>query len=298
MSTEPDWTLYRTFLAVVEEGSLSGAARQLGLTQPTVARHINALETALGANLFLRSQRGMIPTEVALDLKPYAGTLASTAAAVLRIASARAGEISGSVRISASEVVGVEHLPPILAGLRRQHPDLVVELVLSNAVDDLLQRDADIAVRMVEPVQETLVAQRLPPIALGLHAHRGYLERRGAPASMEDLAVHDLIGFDQGTPAVRAIVGRFPALGRPAFALRTDSDLAQLAAVRAGFGIGVCQVPVARRDPDLVRVLADAMSVDLGLWIVMHEDLKTSARCRAVFDALSHGLAMSTARAG
>ena len=123
---------------------------------------------------------------------------------------------------------------------------------------------------------------------------------------MEDLAVHDLIGFDQGTPAVRAIVGRFPALGRPAFALRTDSDLAQLAAVRAGFGIGigigigigVCQVPVARRDPDLVRVLADAMSVDLGLWIVMHEDLKTSARCQAVFDALSHGVAMSTARAG
>ena len=298
MRAEPDWTLYRTFLAVVGEGSLSGAARRLGLTQPTVARHVDALEAALGANLFLRSQRGLIPTEVALDLKPYAETLASTAAALLRTASARAGEVSGSVRVSASEVVGVEHLPPILARLRRRHPGLVVELVLSNAVDNLLQRDADIAVRMVEPVQETLVARRLPPIALGLHAHRGYLERHGTPTSTEDLARHDLIGFDRGTPAVRAMVGRFPALDRPAFALRTDSDLAQLAAIRAGFGIGVCQVPVARRDPDLVRVLADVFSLSLGLWIVMHEDLKTSARCRAVFDALADGLSTPAAAAG
>ena len=298
MSAEPDWTLYRTFLAVIEEGSLSGAARQLGLTQPTVARHVDALEAALGANLFLRSQRGLTPTEMALDLKPYAGTLASTAAALLRTASARAGEVSGSVRVSASEVVGVEHLPPILTRLRRRHPGLVVELVLSNAVDNLLQRDADIAVRMVEPVQETLVAQRLPPIALGLHAHHGYLERNGTPTSIGDLARHDLIGFDRGTPAVRAIVGRFPVLDRPAFALRTDSDLAQLAAIRAGFGIGICQVPVARRDPALVRILVDAVSVDLGLWIVMHEDLKTSACCRAVFDALADGLAMSAAGAG
>lgn len=298
MSTEPDWNLYRTFLTVVEEGSLSGAARQLGLTQPTVARHVDALEAAVGANLFLRSQRGLVPTEMALDLKPYAETLASTAAALLRTASVRAGEVSGSVRISASEVVGVEHLPPILAHLRQRHPGLVVELVLSNAVDDLLQRDADIAVRMVEPVQETLVAQRLPPIALGLHAHRGYLERRGTPASMEDLARHDLIGFDRGTPATRAIIGRLPALGYPALALCTDSDLAQLAAIRAGFGIGVCQVPVARRDPNLLRVLADAVSVDLGLWIVMHEDLKTSARCRAVFDALADGLSMPAAATG
>ncbi len=226
MNTEPDWSLYRTFLAVVEEGSLSGAARQLGLTQPTVARHIDALEVAVGADLFLRSQRGLIPTEVALDLRPYAETLASTAAALLRTASGRAGEVRGTVRISASEVVGVEHLPPILARLRRRHPGLIIELALSNAVDDLLQREADIAVRMVEPIQEALVARRLLPIMVGLHAHRGYLERRGMPASIEDLAGHDLIGFDRETPAIRAIIGRFPALGRLAFALRSDSDLA------------------------------------------------------------------------
>ncbi len=291
MNSDPDWSLYRTFLAVVEARSLSAAARRLGLTQPTVARHIGALEQAVGADLFLRSQRGLIPTEMALDLKPYAETLASTTAALLRTASGRAGEVRGSVRVSASEVVGVEHLPLILARLRRRHPGLVIELVLSNAVEDLLQQEADIAVRMVQPVQEALIARRLPPIALGLHAHRSYLEWRGAPASVKHLAGHDLIGFDRETPAIRAIVERFPALDRSAFALRADSDLGQLAAIRAGLGIGMCQVAVARRDPNLLRVLADAVGINLGLWIAMHENLKASARCRAVFDALAEGLA-------
>ena len=291
MKSEPDWNLYRTFLAVAKERSLSGAARSLGLTQPTVARHIEALEEALGANLFLRSQRGLAPTEAALDLKPYAETLASTAAALLRTATGRSGEVRGSVRITASEVVGVEHLPPVLTRLRQRHPGLVIELVLSNAVDDLLQRQADIAVRMVEPTQEALIARRLPPVVLGLHARRSYLERRGTPTAIGDLANHDLIGFDQETPAIRAIAARFPALDRSAFALRADSDLAQLAAIRAGFGIGVCQVQVARRDPDLLRVLPDAVAINLPVWIVMHEDLKTSARCRAVFDAMVDGLA-------
>lgn len=290
MNTEPDWDIYRTFLAVIRTGSLSAAARQLGLTQPTVTRHVDALEAAIGTELFLRSQRGLIPTEMALDLQPYAETLAATAAALLRTASGHAGQVGGSVRISASEVVGIEHLPPILARLRQRHPALVVQLVLSNALDDLLRRDADIAVRMVEPTQQALVARRLPPIVLGLHAHQAYLERRGTPASLQDLGAYDLIGFDRETPAIRALIQHLPAFDRSAFALRADSDLAQLAAIRAGFGIGMCQVPVARRDPLLVRVLADQVAVELGLWIVMHEDLRTSARCRAVFDALVDGL--------
>jgi DNA-binding transcriptional LysR family regulator len=285
------WDLYRTFLAVVEEGSLSGAARQLGLTQPTIARHIDALEAAVGYDLFLRSQRGLIASEAALELKPYAETLAATSAALLRAASGHAqtkdgGVVKGTVRITASEVVGAEHLPPILARLRQRHPQLVVELVLSNEVSDLLRRDADIAVRMVEPVQDSLVAKRLPGIGVGLHARRDYLDRRGTPASMADLAGHDLIGYDRETPALRPFLRLYPALNRPALALRTDSDLAQLAAIRAGFGIGACQIAVAARNPDLVRVLASEFEIELGMWIVMHEDLKTSPRCRAVFDAL------------
>ncbi|MGI4943946.1 MAG: LysR family transcriptional regulator [Janthinobacterium lividum] len=290
MSADPDWAWYRSFLAVAEEGSLSAAARRLGITQPTVARHIDALEQAVGVALFLRSQRGLVPTELALELRPYARMLDFTAAALLRTASGRAGEVRGRVRVSASEVVGVEHLPPILTGLRRRHPALVVELTLADAVDDLLQREADIAVRQVEPVQDTLLARRLPPITLGLHAHPDYLARRGVPDTLAALAGHDLVGFDRQTPALRTLLRRYPSLDRDAFALRADSNLAQLTMIRAGFGIGLCQVPLAARHPGLVRVLADAVAVELGLWIVMHEDLGSSARCRAVFDALVDGL--------
>jgi len=135
--------------------------------------------------------------------------------------------------------------------------------------------------------QDVLIARRLPSAELGLHASPDYLARRGVPRTVEDLRTHDIIGFDRETPALRAFAQRFPGLDREAFALRADSNIAQLAAIRAGFGIGICH---ANRDPGLVRVLADAVSLELEIWIVMHEDLRTSARCRAVFDALVDGL--------
>lgn len=290
MSADPDWALYRTLLAVLEDGSLSAAARRLGLTQPTVARHVDALEAALGADLFLRSQRGLAPTDLARSLRSHAQTMATTAAALLRTASGALGEVTGTVRISASDVIGVEHLPPILARLRREHPALVIELSLSDRVDDLLAREADIAVRMTEPTQAALLARRLATVEIGFHAHRDYLERRGTPAALDDLVAHDVIGYDTETPALRAMIKRLGPLDRQRFALRVDSNLAQLGAIRAGFGIGVCQVAVARRDPALVRVLPE-VALPLPLWIVMHEDLKTSARFRTVFDALVDGLA-------
>jgi len=287
---EPSWDLYRTFLAVLREGSLSGAARSLGLTQPTIGRHIEALEQAVGFQLFTRSQRGLAATEAALELRPYAEALSSTAGALLRAASGQGGTVKGSVRVSASEVVSVEVLPPILAALRERYPELVIELAVSNVVEDLLRRDADIAVRMVEPSQEALVVRRLGTIPLGMHAHRRYLERRGTPKRFEDLATHSVIGFDRETPALRSMLQRFPKFDVSRFALRTNSDLAQLAAIRAGFGIGICQVALARRDRDLVRVLPEAFEVKLGTWLAMHENLRSTPRCRIVFDALAAGL--------
>ncbi|MGQ9367853.1 LysR family transcriptional regulator [Azospirillum sp. ST 5-10] len=288
--TDPSWDLHRSFLAVIREGSLSGAARALGLTQPTLARHVAALEAAVGVTLFVRSQRGLEPTEAARDLLPFAETMEATAASLMRAASGRGGAVRGTVRVTASEVVGARVLPPILAALHERHPGLAVELVLSNAVENLLQRDADIAVRMVEPVQQSLVVRRVGTIALGLHAHRRYLERRGVPDRLEDLAGHSVIGFDRETATIRAMLRHARGLERQRFALRTDSDLAQFAAIEAGFGIGVCQVPLARRHGDLVRVLAHAFEIGLDTWIVMHEDLRTTPRCRATFDALAAGL--------
>jgi len=291
MNTAPSWDLYRTFAAVLREGSLSAAARSLGLTQPTVARHIEALEQAVGGALFLRSQRGLSPTDRALALRPFAESLVETANALLRAASSADGEAAGTVRITAAEVFAVEHLPPLLAGLRRDHPALSIELAATDAVSDLLLREADIALRMTDPTQQALIARRLGKVTLGLFARRDYLDRRGVPTSIADLAAHDLIGTDTASTTGRAILPMLRGLHASDFALRVDSTVAQLAMLRAGFGIGICQTIIAARDPALVRVLPNAFALDLPLWIVMHEDLRTSTRCRVVFDALAAGLA-------
>lgn len=295
--TDPGWDLYRSFLAVLREGTLSGAARSLGLAQPTIGRHVEALEEALGLPLFTRSGQGLAPTEAALDLRRHAEAIAASAAALLRAASGRGAAAGGTVRITASEVIGAEVLPPIIARLQQAHPAIVVELVLSNRTEDLLRRDADIAVRMVRPAQEALVARRLGAIELGLHATRRYLDRRGVPAGPDDLRGHALIGFDRETAFIRGLrTGGLP-LRRESFALRTDSDLAHLAAIRAGCGIGVCQVPLARA-AGLVRLLPDAFAPRLETWLAMHEDLRSSRPCRVAFDALSEGLSDYISPAG
>ena len=290
MNTEPSWDIYRTFAAVLREGSLSAAARVLGLTQPSVARHVEALEQAVGGTLFLRSQRGLSPTDLALSLQPYAEDLVATSAALLRTASASQGEIAGTVRITASEVVATEHLPPVLAAMRRRYPRLSIELVASDAVDDLLQRRADIAIRMVQPTQQALVARKLGVIQLGLYAHRDYLDLHGVPKSIADLADHDLIGVDSRDTFSRTVLNALPSLDHADFALRVDKGVVQLAAIRAGFGIGICQVAIARQDAMLERVLPEEFVFELPLWIVMHEDLRSTGRYRAVFDALVDGL--------
>ncbi len=290
----PSWDLYRSFLAVLRDGSLSAAARSLGLTQPTLARHVAALEEAVGGALFVRSPRGLEPTDAALALKPQAESLEATAAALWRTASGLGDAVRGPVRVTASEIVGARVLPPILARLRARHPELVIELVLSNSLDNLLQRDADVAIRMVEPDQQALVVRKIGSIALGLHAHREYLERQGAPLDLADLSRHSVIGFDRPSPAIRAMAQRMaqrvPGFLETPFALRTDSDLAQLAAIEAGFGVGICQIPLARRNSALVRLLPDALELSMGVWVAMHEDLRSTPRCRAVFDGLVAGL--------
>lgn len=193
--------------------------------------------------------------------------------------------------MSASEVIGAEVLPPILAKLRQQHPQLKVELVLTNRVQDLLRREADLAVRMTEPKQDVLIARRVANVLIGLHAHKDYLARHGTPKKPGDLAQHALIGFDEQTAFIRSATRKMPTWTRDSFSIRTDSDLAQLALIRAGCGIGMCQVQLAKRDPSLVRVLPRQLELKLETWIAMHEDLRGSARCKVTFDALVKALA-------
>ena len=293
---EPDWQWYRSFLAVLDHGSLSAAARALNLTQPTLGRHIDALEASLGLKLFTRSFDGFAPTDAALALRPYAAGLKDTAAALLRAASSQGQGVRGTVRITASEVVGVEVLPPVLASLRQSHPELVVELVVSNEVGDLLRREADIAVRMVQPTQGALIARRVGSIELGMHGRADYLARCGTPRSMDELLRHSLIGFDREDARIRRMTADLGPFDRSIFAFRADSDLAQLAAIRAGFGLGVCQVGLARRD-GLVRVLPRLVSFRLDTWVAMHADLRDSPRCAVTFAALVQGLLLYTSSA-
>jgi DNA-binding transcriptional LysR family regulator len=283
-----DWEQQRAFLAVIETGSLSGAARRLKLAQPTVRTRIEALEAALGTPLFTRSPGGLAPTERGLALHEHARAMALASDAFVRTASAAPDEVAGIVRITASEVIAIEALPAILAPLARKHPRLVIELSPSNRNEDVLRREADIAVRMVPPRQEALVARRIGTVPLGVHAHPAYLAGRPLPTSFAELADHRVIGPEHDSPMLQAVQAAGFPIRLADIGFRSESDHAQLAAIRAGLGIGICQVPIGMRD-GLVRLLPE-FEMGLETWIVCHEDLRGVARVRAVFDALAEGL--------
>ncbi|SOE13739.1 LysR family transcriptional regulator [Hoeflea halophila] len=291
-----DWDHYRTFLAILDEGSQSAAARALGVTQPTVSRHLDALEMAAGKPLFLRSHQGLLPTETALSMRSYAETMAASAAALSRVASGGGTSPEGTVRISASEIIGTEVLPPILAALQERYPRLAIELSLSDAIEDLLKQQADIAVRMVEPTQGALVSRKIGGLAIGIFAHRGYLDRHGWPQDFAELSEHRLIGFDRQLTYVRDAIRKFPEIAHLSFDFRSDSNAAQLAMIRAQGGIGMCQVGLACKDPDLVQLFPGKLDLQLMTFLVMHENLKTDPRCRVAFDALADGLLAYRAR--
>jgi DNA-binding transcriptional LysR family regulator len=286
MSTAPiQWDHWRSFIAVAEQGSLSAAARTLGLTQPTVSRHIDLLEEAAGATLFLRSPQGMGLTDLGQQLMPEAQAMSASAAALERTASAPADASRGIVRITASEVVGSEILPDVLSPLLASHPGLEVELALSNRSDDLLRREADLAVRMVRPTQAGLVARKIGDVRIGLFAHERYLAAQGTPETVPQLAGHVLIGPDRDSAALAALTGT--GVTRRMIRFRCDRESAQITAIRAGMGIGAMQAGIARASPELRPVLADGISFKLECWLAMHEDLRTSARVRLVLEHLA-----------
>jgi len=278
---EPSWDELRSFRAVLRDGSLSGAARRLGMTQPTLGRHIESLEHALGVALFTRSARGLTPTDAALHLAPHVEEMAAASAALARAAAGEAAPDQGVVRVTASEVIGCEVLPPLLASFRFANPGVAIELALTSRNEDLSRRDADIAVRMIRPTQNALVARRIGESKIGLFAHRSYLDAFGTPLTLDDLKTHRLIGYDQDDRSFRAAGALAIQMSRDSFGFRCDNDLAQLAALRAGLGIGGCQENIAKRYPDLVRLLADTITFPLEVWLVMHEDVRETPRSGA-----------------
>lgn len=287
-----DWSLLRSFLAVAEAGSLAGAARELGLGQPTLGRHLDALESQLGLVLFERTRQGTLPTEAALSLLPAVRAMQSEASRISRLAVGRSVELAGPVRLTASRMVSCFFLPPMVVDLRRAHPEVEIEIVASDEVQNLITRDADIAVRMVRPEQSDLIARRVNHMALGAFAAPCYLDRRGVPQDVEDLMNHDLLGFDRNPSIVDGVrkMG-FKGVHRRSFPWRTDDQLAYLALVRAGAGIGFIARPVARAVGGLREVVPELGLEPLPMWLVSHRELRSSVRIQRVMEHLATALA-------
>lgn len=290
MPRDFDWRLIRCFLAALEHGSLLGAARALGSSQPTMGRYLAELESQLGVVLFERTGRGLKPTAAALSLAEPARVMDMGAIDLARRISGQQADLGGSVRISASEPVAAHMLPGVLRDMRLALPHIQIELVASNAVSNLLRREADIAVRMLRPQQATLVGRKMGDVAMGVFAHRRYLERRGTPQHAQDLFQHDLIGNDRADTIVRAARRLGYELTPESFALRSDSPMVQWQAVRAGLGLGFLGVFQTRGEPDLVRVLPGLRINPLPMWLVVHREIRTNPRIRAVYDFLAQSL--------
>jgi DNA-binding transcriptional LysR family regulator len=285
-----DWSLVRSFLAVLEHGSLLAAARQLQTSQPTVGRHVAQLEAQLGVVLFDRTGRGLIPTQSALRLAEAARAMQSGAEQLARSAMGADRATAGTVRITASQPVSCYVLPPLLAQMRLSLPEVQVELVASNAVSNLLRREADIAVRMVPPEQATLIARRVGKVVLGACAHQDYLRRRGMPRQACDLLAHDLIGGDRNDDTLKGFAAQGLKVERQHFALRTDDLIAVWQAVRAGLGIGFVSGQLIRTDAAVIQVLPKLKIAPLPVWLAVHKEIRTNQRIRAVYDFLSDAL--------
>lgn len=281
-----DWNLVRSFAAVAEHGSLSAAARVLGTSQPTLGRHIGELEQALGVVLFRRGRSGYELTGNGAILRTLAGPVQTGMEAFSRAAFGATERIEGTIRITASEIVAALVLPAMLARFAQMEPGIEVEIVATNQVDNLLRRDADIAIRMVRPAQDDLVARKIADIALTACASASYLENFGIPQQPSDLLQHRLIGDDRGDNYIRGFAEHGIKLDRHAFQFRSDNQIVIWQAILAGIGIGIAQAPLVARTSGVKPILPELPLPALPTWLAMHKDVKTAPRVRRTADFL------------
>ena len=282
-----DWTLVRSFLAVLDAGSLMGAARQLGAQQPTLSRHISELEAQLGAPLFERTGRGVLPTTLALAIAESARQMAASADTLARTLTRSREATTGTVRITTSAVAASYLMPPVLAQLQQAEPGIQIELVASNQISNLLRREADIAVRMLRPAQGSLVAKKLGDIGITACAHASYLQRAGTPRKPMDLLKHRLVGYDRDDTIERGFAKLGVVLLREAFALRTDDQLAYGRLIAAGAGIGFVAAYNLRHWPGVQPLLPMLKIPPLPCWLAVHREIRGSALVRRVYDFLA-----------
>ncbi len=288
--THADWSLIQTFLAVAETGSLSAAARQLGRSQPTLGRQIQTLESELGLSLFERHARGLTPSDVGNQLLPMAQEMHAAMNAISMMAAGQSQQLEGTVRITASVFASHHLLPPILAQIRRHEPAIQLELVATDTTENLLYREADIAVRMYRPEQVDLISRYLGDVQLCFCAARSYLDRAGWPKTADEVFEHDLVGFDANEQIITKMRSRGWPASKDSFATRCDLQSAYWQLVRAGCGIGFSQVQVAEAEPDVEILLPDVEVLALPVWLAAPQAMHQTPRIRRVWDLLVQGL--------
>ncbi len=285
-----DWALMKSFLAVFDDGSLSGAARRLGARQPTLSRHVAELEAQLGTPLFERTGRGLAPTAAARAIADAARQMQDGAQAVARSLAGARDQTTGTVRITTSHVAAVWLLPAVLAALQRDEPGIQIELIASNALSNLLRREADIAVRMVRPQQGSLIARKLGDIPIVAAAHRDYLARAGTPRDGQELLRHRLIGYERDDLLIRGFAAVGVTVTRDAFALRTDDQVAYGRLIAEGAGIGFVAAYNLGHWPGVVAVLPQLAIPPLPCWLAVHREIRGNRLVRRVYDYLAQSV--------
>ncbi len=285
-----DWNQLKAFLETAETGSLSAAARKLGLTQPTLSRQVAAIEQRMGVTLFERVGKTMALTPTGLDLLEHARAMGAAASGLRLAASGRSQAVGGVVSVSATDAVATHLLPPLVRQLREKEPGIAIELISSDAVSDLLRREADIAVRHVKPEQPELIARLIREPAANFYASEEWVNIHGHPRQAMEAAHLPFVGSDRSGHYLAWLNQHGLPITEANFSCYADHSMAQWALVRNGMGIGAMIDEIAHDTPGIIRVLDDVPPLRFPIWLVTHRELRTSPRIRVVFDALAQGL--------
>lgn len=286
-----DWSQAQAFLATAETGSFSGAAGRLGLSQPTVGRHVAALESDLGILLFDRVGKSLALTDNGLALVEHVKAMKDAADLLSLAAMGQDKTIAGPVSITASDVFCAYILPPIIERIRRAYPEVNVEIVSTNAVQDLRRREADIAIRHVHPKHPDLYAKRLRTAQCKLYGATSYLDQLGRPATVKDISESATFIGDNSGGVLQMLTGLGVPVTPSQFSITANSGVAIWELVKRGVGLAVMFKDLADITPEVEVILPTEVSADVPLWLVTHSELKTNARIRAIFDLLSSELA-------
>jgi len=286
----PDWSQIQSFAAVAEHGSLSAAAIALGSSQPTLSRHISQLEESVGTRLFERGVGGMVLTQSGADLLEHANTMADAAGRFAIIAEGQRPDLAGTVRITASRVMAAFVLPDILREMHETYPEIQVEMVATDTTENLLRRESDIALRMYRPTQNDVISRHVTDIPLAVYAAHDYVAKHGAPATVDDLKNHSVIGYDRSPLIIDGLRAAGLPVTRDFFAFRSDDQIVCWHLVVAGCGVGFCPRAVGDAEPRVVRVSGDVPTAVLPIWLTAHPDLRSVPRVRRVYDWLAKRL--------